>query len=97
MNAPAAEPVTIPVDESLAVSGLLINPPQAHACYVLAHGAGAGMDHASMSSVRRTGRTRLSRRLRYQFPYMERGSKRHRSAAARVTPRFGLLSPWRSS
>ena len=33
------------------VSGLLRKPPRAHACYVFAHGAGAGMTHAFMAAV----------------------------------------------
>ncbi|MFZ3249935.1 MAG: alpha/beta family hydrolase [Pseudolabrys sp.] len=51
-------------------------PARARACYVLAHGAGAGMDHPFMAAVA----TELARRgiatLRYQFPYMERGARR---------------------
>ena len=39
----AAKPVSIPVNDTTHVSGLLQNPPGARACYVLAHGAGAGM------------------------------------------------------
>jgi uncharacterized protein len=54
----------------------MLNPPHARACYVLAHGAGAGMNHPFMAAVA----TELARRdiatLRYQFPYMERGTKR---------------------
>ncbi len=76
MTAAIAEPVSIPIDSSLAVSGLFINPPQATACLVLAHGAGAGMNHASMSSVAEGLGALGIATLRYQFPYMERGSKR---------------------
>ncbi|MGH8266981.1 MAG: alpha/beta hydrolase family protein [Steroidobacteraceae bacterium] len=48
----------------------------ARACYVLAHGAGAGMRHASMGAVA-DGLAALGiATLRYQFPYMERGSRR---------------------
>jgi hypothetical protein len=32
------------VDDVQCVSGLLVAPPKARACYVLAHGAGAGME-----------------------------------------------------
>lgn len=55
---------------------MLIEPPQARACYVFAHGAGAGMTHASMQSVAIGLATRGIATLRYQFPYMEKGSKR---------------------
>jgi uncharacterized protein len=68
--------VTIALDGAPPVSGLLQAPPDARACYVLAHGAGAGMTHPFMVAVAE----QLSRRgvatLRFQFPYMERGSKR---------------------
>ncbi len=71
-----AKLISITVTDGVRVSGLLQNPRQARACYVLAHGAGAGMDHPFMTAVA----TELARRgiatLRYQFPYMERGAKR---------------------
>jgi len=55
---------------------LLLNPSQARACYVLAHGAGAGMNHPFMAAVAAELATRDIATLRYQFPYMERGAKR---------------------
>jgi len=62
--------------DEVSVSGLLLVPPAARACYVLAHGAGAGMDHPSMRAVA-AGLADLGiATLRYQFPYMERGSRR---------------------
>jgi predicted alpha/beta-hydrolase family hydrolase len=76
MSASAAEPVTITGDDGLRVSGLLQTPPQARACYVLAHGAGAGMTHPFMGAVAAGLAERGVATLRYQFPYMERGSKR---------------------
>jgi len=51
-------------------------PAGARACYVLAHGAGAGMAHPFMASVAQGLAERGVATLRYQFPYMERGSKR---------------------
>jgi predicted alpha/beta-hydrolase family hydrolase len=70
------ETVRIEIEASDPVTGLLMHPPQATACLVLAHGAGAGMSHSFMEAVA----TGLSERgvatLRYQFPYMEKGSKR---------------------
>jgi predicted alpha/beta-hydrolase family hydrolase len=58
------------------VSALLIRPEQARACYVFAHGAGAGMTHASMEQAATGLAARGIASLRYQFPYMEKGSKR---------------------
>ena len=75
MNA-AAQELSIRIDDSTTVSGLFIAPPQPIACLVLGHGAGAGMNHPSMSAVAtELGALRIAT-LRYQFPYMERGSKR---------------------
>src|SRR5512132_2042848 len=70
------QPVTIRIDETQQVSGLLLAPPKARDCYVLAHGAGAGMGHPFMASVAEGLAQRGVATLRYQFPYMERGSKR---------------------
>jgi predicted alpha/beta-hydrolase family hydrolase len=69
-------PVTITLDNGAAVSGLLQAPPQARACCVLAHGAGAGMTHPFMAAVADGLAARGIATLRYQFLYMERGSKR---------------------
>jgi uncharacterized protein len=59
-----------------SVSALLLTPPDARACYVLAHGAGAGMTHPFMGAVAQGLAARGIATLRYQFPYMERGSRR---------------------
>lgn len=59
-----------------SVSGLLLTPPESRACYVLAHGAGAGMTHPFMGAVAQGLADRGVATLRYQFPYMERGSRR---------------------
>jgi predicted alpha/beta-hydrolase family hydrolase len=76
MTAADAEPVTIEVDAAHRVSGLLSAPPRARACYVLAHGAGAGMTHPFMQSVAAGLAERGVATLRYQFPYMEQRAKR---------------------
>jgi predicted alpha/beta-hydrolase family hydrolase len=68
--------VTIRVSDTEIVSGLFETPPRATACYVFAHGAGAGMRHAFMTSVATELGALGIATLRYQFPYMERGSKR---------------------
>lgn len=76
MTSPSSQPVTITVDDAQRVSGVLMAPPSARACYVLAHGAGAGMSHPFMAAIANGLAERGIATLRYQFPYMEQGSKR---------------------
>jgi len=71
-----AQPVTITFDDGQVVSALLHAPRKASACYVLAHGAGAGMTHPFMAAIADGLAERGMATLRYQFPYMEEGSKR---------------------
>jgi len=71
-----AEALTITVDDARRVSGLLQVPVGARICFVLAHGAGAGMSHPFMASVADGLAERGIATMRYQFPYMEQGSKR---------------------
>jgi predicted alpha/beta-hydrolase family hydrolase len=71
-----AEPVRIAIDGTHGVGGLLLAPEDAVACYVFAHGAGAGMTHAFMDAFAGDLAAVRIATLRYQFPYMERGSKR---------------------
>ena len=66
----------IEVGAQIAVSALLDLPKQVRACFVFAHGAGAGMTHVFMESVAQGLAARGIATLRYQFPYMEKGSKR---------------------
>src|SRR5580698_6371635 len=72
----AATPVSITDERSVRVSGLLQAPSSSRACYVFAHGAGAGMKHPFMAAIAEGLATRGIATLRYQFPYMERGSRR---------------------
>jgi predicted alpha/beta-hydrolase family hydrolase len=101
--------VTLHVDENLSVSGLLERPANARACYVLAHGAGAGMQHKSMAAVAGGLAALGIATLRYQFPYMEQGKRRPdppplchatvRAAvaqAARLVPGLPLVAGGRS-
>ena len=76
MSSSIAKPISITVSDAVRVSGLLQNPPHARACYVLARGAGAGMDHPFMAAVATGLAQRGIGTLRYQFPYMERDAKR---------------------
>lgn len=83
--------VKIDVDETNTVSGLLLIPPEAIACLVIAHGAGAGMTHPFMEAVARGLADRRIATLRYQFPYMEHGSKRpDRPPVAHATVRAAV-------
>jgi predicted alpha/beta-hydrolase family hydrolase len=109
MSSSPAEPLTVAVDDALRVSALLLLPPHAQACFVMAHGAGAGMQHPFMEAVAtELGALRIAT-LRYQFPYMERRSKRPdppelchatvRAAvceAARLAPELPLIAGGRS-
>jgi uncharacterized protein len=70
------QPLTIAIDDALGVSGLLQAPREARACYVMAHGAGAGMAHPFMAGLANALAERGVATLRYQFPYMEKGSRR---------------------
>lgn len=74
MQSPLAFALPLPAGGS--VPALLDLPPQPQACYVLAHGAGAGMDHAFMASLAAALVARGLAVLRFQFPFMAQGSKR---------------------
>jgi predicted alpha/beta-hydrolase family hydrolase len=65
------------LEKGTSVSALLLRPENnARACFVFAHGAGAGMSHPFMETVATGLCERGIATLRYQFPYMEKGSKR---------------------
>jgi uncharacterized protein len=66
----------IPIEGRAAVSARLDGPATATKCFVFAHGAGAGMDHSFMQAAAEGLAARGIATLRYQFPYMEQGSKR---------------------
>lgn len=104
-----SEPVRIPINGGDAVSGLFESPASPHACYVFGHGAGAGMAHPFMARVAQGLAERGIATLRYQFPYMERGSRRpdvpkvaHAAVrgavaeAARRSPRLPLFAGGKS-
>jgi predicted alpha/beta-hydrolase family hydrolase len=67
---------TIVLEDGQSVSGLLTAPRDPRACLLLAHGAGAGMTHPFLSAVAAGLGERGIATLRYQFPSMERGSRR---------------------
>ena len=109
MKTVSTQQLTIGMPNDASVSALLLRPPQARACYVLAHGAGAGMTHRFMAAVAAELAARGIATLRYQFPYMEQGGKRPdppkvahaavRAAvaeAARQLPKLPLLAGGKS-
>ena len=109
MVRPASQPVTIAIDDRQRVSGLFCAPVNTRACYVLAHGAGAGMAHPFMASIADGLADRGVATLRFQFPYMEHGSKRPDSPgvaqaavraavaeAARLAPGLALFAGGKS-
>ena len=76
MNALVPQKLAIETGNAGAVSALLIHPAGARACFVFAHGAGAGMTHSFMETFATGFGERGIATLRYQFPYMEKGSRR---------------------
>ena len=79
MNEPRdfdARAFTFAVTKESRVSALWLAPAQPKAAFVFAHGAGAGMSHSFMSGLSEDLSKQGIATLRYQFPYMEQGSKR---------------------
>ncbi len=104
-----ANAVSFTVDRGQHVSGLFLAPPNARAVFVLAHGAGAGMNHPFLAAMADALAERGVATLRYQFPYMEKGVRRPdtpavaqatvRAAAAdanRLAPRLPLIAGGKS-
>jgi len=94
-DAAGPQSVAIAINHAQSVSGLLQSVPSAEACYVLAHGAGAGMTHPFLTDIAQGLLKRGISTLRYQFPYMERGSERPdppRLAQATVRAAVGQAS-----
>jgi len=58
------------------VSALFTMPKEATALLILGHGAGAGMTHIFMEQLAEDLAKQGIASLRYQFPYMEKGSRR---------------------
>ena len=69
-------PLRIALPSGKSISALLRAPSSSNACFVLAHGAGAGMNHPFMSDLAKALGMRGIATLRFQFPYMEEGSRR---------------------
>ena len=101
--------MTIGIEGGQSVSGLLDRPPDARACLILAHGAGAPMIHPFLAAVAEGLADRGVAVLRYNFPYAERKSPRPDSAkvatatvraavadAARLMPKLPLFAGGKS-
>ena len=76
MSSTTATRHILSVADNLQVSALLLRAIDEHACLTLGHGAGAGMEHPSMAALSEELASQGVSTLRYQFPYMERGSRR---------------------
>ena len=109
MSLPDSEELIIEVDGSTHVPGLLQRASAARAMLVLAHGAGAGMRHAFLAEMAFGLAQRGIDTLRYEFPYMSRGSRRpdapplcHATvraaveAARRIAPTFPIFAGGKS-
>src|SRR5229473_3733461 len=81
MSVISPQQLKLKVDGANNVSALLLRPLAARACFIFAHGAGAGMTHPFMEQVASGLAERGIATLRYQFPYMEKASKRPDSPA----------------
>jgi predicted alpha/beta-hydrolase family hydrolase len=91
--------VRLEVGANSTVSAMIQSPTRPMACFVFAHGAGAGMEHRFMEEVAAGLSSRGIATLRYQFPYMEAHRKRPdrpeiahatvRAAVAEAALRFG--------
>jgi predicted alpha/beta-hydrolase family hydrolase len=67
------------------VSALLLRPADTRFLYVFGHGAGAGMQHRFMEAASARLAEHGTATLRYQFPYMEAGSRRPDSRSTLLT------------
>jgi predicted alpha/beta-hydrolase family hydrolase len=109
MHLPTSRTLKVVVNAEHTVSALYLAPRVSNECYVFAHGAGAGKTHPFMTDIANGLAARQIASLRYQFPYMEEGSRRpdrpllaHATvlaavrAAARLGPRKILIAGGKS-
>jgi predicted alpha/beta-hydrolase family hydrolase len=76
MSAANPQQLKLKIDGANEVSALLLRPSAARACFIFAHGAGAGMNHEFMARVAAGLYDHGVATLRYQFSYMEKASRR---------------------
>jgi predicted alpha/beta-hydrolase family hydrolase len=92
MNADNAQKLKLDTGKAGPVSALLLRPERPRACFVFAHGAGAGMTHPFMQAFAEGLFARDIASLRYQFPYMEKSGRRPDSPAiAQAAVRAAVL------
>ena len=92
MTSATPRALSLTLENGQRISALLDAPENPRACCVLAHGAGAGMAHPFLAAVASGLAERGLAVLRYQFPYMEQGSKRPDSPkVAHATVRAAVL------
>ena len=97
MTAISPQKLDIEIAGCGSVSALMIRPAEARACYIFAHGAGAGMTHSFMETFAAGLGDRGIASLRYQFPYMEKGSRRpDPPAVAHATVRAAVAEAGRN-
>ena len=70
-----ATETSIELSDGLRVSSLLLEPTDARCLLVFAHGAGAGMRHATMETFARGVAGLGIATLRFRFPYRETGRR----------------------
>jgi predicted alpha/beta-hydrolase family hydrolase len=92
------ESLAIAVAEGRAVSAVATIPQAAGACLVFAPGAGGGLNQPYLVAVCAGLAARRVATLRYQFPYMEQGSRRpdppklcHQTVRAAVATAHDLM------
>lgn len=78
---PGTRELKLDIEGVGTVSALLTEAARPRACFVFAHGAGAGMRHSFMEQVAAGLADRGVTTLRFNFPYMENGSRRPDSPA----------------
>jgi uncharacterized protein len=77
MSMATTKELRVPIaGQTTKVSAILNIPSKAHSVLVLAHGAGAGMNHAAIKALAGSLENEGIATFRFQFPYMELGSKR---------------------
>ncbi|TFY97460.1 alpha/beta family hydrolase [Ramlibacter rhizophilus] len=76
MQPAPSTPLRIALAGAASVSALAMRPTRCTAALVLAHGAGAGMQHPFMEALATALAAQGIATLRFQFPFMETGSRR---------------------
>ncbi len=72
---PNTENIRFEVQDAGEVSAILVRPEEAEYLLVLAHGAGAGMNHPFMMALASELAARQVATFRFQFPYMQQRRK----------------------